>query len=248
LHPNKETSHMNKNIELFGPKVDYLLLPALAALLVFMFYGTTAAVASAATMAVIIKLKPLRVHDMTEQRLALVAAGLVLSLSLFLRSFFHEGYCFEAPWSVNREMREFLDVNVPCFTVGGYLQYAFASVTSAIRDIVMPIAGLALLWVALPHGLRRTGLAATAIVLVAGLASQWPLSRSSAEEASGEAATGVENAEALDAASKESVDRQPPIPSTLAQPSPPPAGAPDDLDANGCSPSLAKSVGLSCDQ
>src|SRR5262249_13335150 len=126
---------MIKNIELFGSKVDYLIPPVLTAFLIFMFYGFPAPATTGVIMIFVIKRTPLRGGGLTEQRLALVVAGLALTFSLFLRSFFYGGYCYGAPWSVNAEIRQMLDIETGCFIAGGYLQYAFTSFTGSVRDI-----------------------------------------------------------------------------------------------------------------
>lgn len=166
-----------KSVELFGPKVDFLIVPALSSAVIYLFYGSLAGVLAFAVIAAATQLKPLQHSGYSRERLALMGTALVLTFSVFLRSYFFESYCSAAPWAVNGGLHAFLRMDMPCFIRGGYLQYVLQDGwRSVLRDAVMPISGLGLLFIALRRGAgRRNGTLAACFLLLLGLWLNRPL-------------------------------------------------------------------------
>lgn len=136
----------NMKFELFGDRADWLVAPFLASALVFAFYGLTAGLLALAVALAFSNLRPvLRWYD--ERLFASVwVSAAIIAFSPFLRSWFFFEYCSTAPWSVYRALHVFEAVGPSCFIANGYFQYALDDGwRSVLRDILMPVGGLALL-------------------------------------------------------------------------------------------------------
>lgn len=129
---------------LFSEQHDYLLIAAAAGLTLWLFYGTVAAIGAVLVVATAANLQPLRRAGFSKNSSALLATAFILVLSIALKIFDREGYCY-AFFGPQRSGVEAFGIIVPCFpgedfygNTGqpGGMGYA--------RDFGLPIIGLAI--------------------------------------------------------------------------------------------------------
>lgn len=132
-----------QRFELYDPRVDWLAASLAAIPLVWLFYGFDAAFVSLLLFFLIGALKPLINHAGSRMGAGMIAAGVVLLVSPGFRYLFYNGYCYDGAWSVAAGISRY---QMPDLCARGLFSHLGQGLwVGPLRDLAMPLAGLALI-------------------------------------------------------------------------------------------------------
>lgn len=133
-----------QNKTIFSEQHDYLLIAVAAAAVLWCFYGLTAAVGALAIVVVAANLQPFRRAGFSKMASALLAFAFVLILSIWIKIFDKDGYCY-ALFGPGRAMADALGFLKPCFPGEDfYGDTGQKGGLGYVRDFGLPVAGLIL--------------------------------------------------------------------------------------------------------
>jgi hypothetical protein len=88
-------------MEIFDKRFDWILGAGVTAFAVYLFYGIAPALITSAAIAALCLAKPINPYFEGRKSRAAVVVGSLLVLSPLFRVFFPDGFCLEAPLSIN---------------------------------------------------------------------------------------------------------------------------------------------------